>query len=70
MLAVDDQMSLLGITGHNIRGWHWMGMCESVSNSLESLCNPRPRRPSDLWTKASQLFADKSQDTSETIKAN
>ena len=44
LLAVDDQMTLLGITGHNIRGWHWMGMCESVSDSLESLCNPRPRR--------------------------
>ncbi len=39
MLAVDDQMTLLSITGHNIRGWHWMGMCESVSDSPESLCN-------------------------------
>ena len=70
MLAVDDQTTLLGKTGHNIRSWHWMGMCESVSDSPESLCNPRPRRPSDPWTKASQLFADKSQDAGETIKAN
>ena len=37
-------------------------MCEIVSDSPESLCNPRPRRPSDHWTKASQLFADNSQD--------
>ena len=72
MLAVDDQRTLLGKTGHNIRSWHWMGMCESVSDSPESLClcNPRPRRPSDPWTKASQLFADKSQDAGETIKTN
>ena len=75
MLAVDDQRSLLGITGHSIQSWHWMGMCESVSDSPESICNPRSRRPSDPWTKASQLFADKSQDTGspktgETIKAN
>ncbi len=70
MLAVDDQKTLLGITGHNIRGWHSMGICESVTDSPESLCNPRLWRPSDPWTKASQLFADKSQDAGETIKAN
>ena len=70
MLAVDDQRTLLGKTGHKIRSWHWMGMCESVSDSPESLCNPRQRRPSDPWTKASQLFADKSQYAGETIKAN
>ncbi len=29
-----------------------------------------PGRDSDPWTKASQLFADKSQDAGETIKAN
>ena len=39
----------------------------SGSDSPESLCNPRP---SDPWTKASQLFADKSQDAGETITAN
>ena len=61
-------------TWHNsIRSWHWMGMCESVSDS--PIYNPRPQRPNDPWTKAWQPFADKSQDTDspktgETIKPN
>ncbi len=70
MLAVDYQMSLLVITGHNIRSSKTLNGNVWKSDSPESLCNPRLRRPIDPWTKASQLFADKSQDLGETIKSN
>ena len=36
----------------------------------KSISNPWPWRPSDHWTKASELVTDKSQEAGERIKAN
>ena len=85
MLVVDDQSkpTLFGIslTGHTIGIEHWMPlvMCENCPCSfMRSDCiwlawvnlQSLPWRPSDHWTKASELVDDKSQGAGERIKAN
>ena len=81
MLAVDEQSTILGITGHTNGMLYWMPLVNvwklfiaKVSFSsdciwlTESIGNPWP--PSAPWTKASQQIADKIQNAGETIKTN